>query len=187
MRSRIRIRIRVKAVLWIHDILIRIRILGSVTLIYESGFADPDPDLALFVRSWQDANFFKQFFCLLLFEGTFIYLPSKVKCQKISLLFGDGRIRFREAQKHTDPTYLDQDPQHCWKVVSAPSALKWEEGSGADPQRWILLSLKAQHISVSISHTLVPVPTVLYIHISSGCTALYRNVQTFWLPLFKSD
>ncbi len=36
---------------------------------------DPDPDPALFVTDLQDANkklFFSKFFCLLLFEGTFI-------------------------------------------------------------------------------------------------------------------
>ncbi len=64
------------AVLWIRDILIWIRVRGSLPLTYgsESGSGDPAPDPALFVSDLQDANlkiFFSNFFGLLRFEGTF--------------------------------------------------------------------------------------------------------------------
>jgi hypothetical protein len=62
--------------LWIRDILVRIRIRGSGTSWYGSGSADPghfgtDPDTepALFVSGFQNVNKKKGVFCLLLFEG----------------------------------------------------------------------------------------------------------------------
>ncbi len=78
-RGRSFFRCRVKPVLWIRDILVRIRIRGSVPL----WPMNPDPDHAIFVFDLQDANkklfFFSTFFCLLLFEGTFtsLFLDKK--------------------------------------------------------------------------------------------------------------
>jgi hypothetical protein len=70
-----------------------------------------------FLNDLQDANkklIFKKFFCLLLFEGTFtsFFKDKKSKrSHKAVVLLGDRRIQ--EAQKHTDPTDPDSDPQHC--------------------------------------------------------------------------
>ncbi len=69
-----------KPVFRIRDIFLRIRmrirILGSVSLINGSGWdpdTDPAPDPALFDGDLKDAKkkFFSKFFCLFLFEGTF--------------------------------------------------------------------------------------------------------------------
>ncbi len=56
------------AVVWIRDILVRIRIRGSVQT-----EPDSDPDPAIFVSDLQDSNkkIFSTFFCLLLFEAIF--------------------------------------------------------------------------------------------------------------------
>ncbi len=61
-----------KTVLWIHDILVWIRIRGSVPL---KIVLDPNP--AIFILDLQDANenyFFAMFFCLSLFERAFTYI-----------------------------------------------------------------------------------------------------------------
>jgi hypothetical protein len=80
-----------KTGLRIHNILVwfRIRIHGTMPLTNGSGFLDSDPDPgphanpdphsnpdpAIFIIDLQEANkkliFFKKFFCILLFEGTF--------------------------------------------------------------------------------------------------------------------
>ncbi len=68
------------AVLRIRDILVRIRIRGSVTLTNGSGSW-------YFVIDLQDANkelFFANFFCLLLFRGAFSHHISKIKIIKNS-------------------------------------------------------------------------------------------------------
>jgi hypothetical protein len=65
----------------------------------------PDPDPALFVNGFQDANkkyVFSRLFCIFLFEGTF---TSVFKDKKWWI-----QIRIREAQKLTDPA--DLDPHH---------------------------------------------------------------------------
>jgi hypothetical protein len=81
---------------------------------------DADPDLAIFVIVLQDANkklnFLRQFFCLLLFEGTFTsFLKDK-------FLLGDRKIRIRiqEAPKRTGP-------QHCLR-----------SGSGSDQPVFVI-------------------------------------------------
>jgi hypothetical protein len=98
------------AVLRIRDMLVRIRIRGSVPLT-----KDPDPAIfvsdlsAIFVSDLQDGNK-KIIFCLLLFEVIFT-LFSKIKSHKevtkqwdptffLLFLIDDRRIRIREAQKH---------------------------------------------------------------------------------------
>ena len=68
----------------IHDILVWIRIRGSMPLTNGSGFGSG----SCYFRHWpsrcqQKTNFLTQFFCLLLFEGTFT-LFSKIKSQKES-------------------------------------------------------------------------------------------------------
>jgi hypothetical protein len=72
------------AMLRIHDILVWIRIRGSMPLTNGSGYGS---DPVIFVIDLQDANkkiiFYKYFFCLLLFEGTFT-LFSKIKSPKES-------------------------------------------------------------------------------------------------------
>jgi hypothetical protein len=59
------------AVLWIREILVRIRIRVTVPWLTD---LDPDQDPAIFVRGWEDVNkfFFKVFFAhyVLVFEGT---------------------------------------------------------------------------------------------------------------------
>ncbi len=73
-------------VLWIHEILVRIRIRRSIPLTNGAGL-DPeaDPDPAIFVNDLQDVNkkllFFSKYFCLLLFESTFHHF-SKTKSHK---------------------------------------------------------------------------------------------------------
>ncbi len=59
------------AVLRIHEILVRIRIRWSI---YLANRSDADPDPAIFVNNLLNVNkklLFFQFFCLLLFKGTF--------------------------------------------------------------------------------------------------------------------
>jgi hypothetical protein len=69
-----------QAVLWIPDILVRIRIRGSVTLTYGSR--------SCFFRHWllrcQHKSFFSKFLCLLPFEGTFtpVFKDKKSKRSK---------------------------------------------------------------------------------------------------------
>ncbi len=118
-------------VLRIHDILVRIRIRGTVPLIKRSG--------SCFFCHWssrhQQITSFSQFFCLLLFEGTFtsffkdknwqrshktVGLGIRVFCNYFCLMIeGSGSvplwriIRVQKAQKHADP-----DPQH-WLFHSA--------------------------------------------------------------------
>ncbi len=99
--------LHVPPVLWIRDILVRIRIR---TLLFCQQLTSQQKKL----------RFFFEVFCLLLFEGTF-KLVFKDKTSKNSrnqgffLLFwlfdGRIRIRIRKAQKRTDPP--DLDPQHC--------------------------------------------------------------------------
>jgi hypothetical protein len=57
-------------VLRIHEILVRIRMRGSIPLTNGSGSGPADPDPALFVSNLKEVNK-NIFFCLLLFEGTF--------------------------------------------------------------------------------------------------------------------
>jgi hypothetical protein len=68
-----------------------------------------------------------KFFCLLLFEGTFTSFFNDKKSKrsnetvriKVFLLFllDNRRIRIQEAQKHTDPTDLDSDPDpQLWQA-----------------------------------------------------------------------
>ncbi len=71
------------AVLRIHDILgwIRIRILGSMPLTNGSG--------SCYIRHWpsrcqQKTNFWTQFFCLLLFEATFISFFKDKKSKRVT-------------------------------------------------------------------------------------------------------
>ena len=95
----------------IHDILVWIRIRGSMPLANGSWswirILDPDP--AIFVIDLQDIskklNFLHNFFCLLLFEGTFTLFFKDKKSQKEShnsdsrffliFLHDDRRIRIR--------------------------------------------------------------------------------------------
>jgi hypothetical protein len=105
----------------IRDILIRIRIVGSVHWITDP---DPAPDPALFVNDFQDANKTKKIFlkfCLLHTVGstfTPVFKDNKsLKSHKtveikvfLYFLLVDGRtriryklLRIRDAQKFTDP------------------------------------------------------------------------------------
>jgi hypothetical protein len=83
----------IKAVLRIHDILgwIRIRILGSMPLTYESGFGSGfgtrilDPDPAIFVIDLQDASkklIFNTVFSAYYFLKLNLHHFSKIKSQK---------------------------------------------------------------------------------------------------------
>ncbi len=106
----------------IHEILVRIRIRGFISLTNGcgSGYADPDP--AIFVSDHQDVNMF--FFA---FEGIFtLFFKDKksyrshktVGINVFLIIFVDpyssfwllNPERIQEAQKHMDPT--DPDPQH---------------------------------------------------------------------------
>ncbi len=82
--------------------------------------------LLFFVIDLQDANekiiFFLSFLSLFLFEGIFTsFFKDKKSTRshkpvgiKVCLLFllDDRRTRIQEAQKHTDPTDPEPDPQH---------------------------------------------------------------------------
>jgi hypothetical protein len=80
---------------------------------------DADPGPPIFVSDLQEAkkNYLKKFFCLLLFEGTFtsFFKDKKSKRSHKTVLFlrDDRKIwsRIQEAQKHTDPTDADSDPE----------------------------------------------------------------------------
>jgi hypothetical protein len=75
-------------VLRIHDILVWIRIRGSMPLTNGSADPDVDPDPAIFVTDLQDANkkiIFTNKFYYRTFEGTFtvfISLHNKIKSKK---------------------------------------------------------------------------------------------------------
>ncbi len=104
---------------------------------------DPDPDPAIFVIDLPEMTtkklIFLKFFCLLLFEGRYMYIIFKDKKSKrshkavgikvfLTFLLGDRsiqiririhtfnwwiRIRIQEAQKHVDPDpNADPDLQH---------------------------------------------------------------------------
>ncbi len=71
-------------VLRIHEILVRIRIRGSIPLIKGSG-SESDPDPAIFVSDLQDVEkiIFKKFFCLLLLKvHLHLHIFSKIKSHK---------------------------------------------------------------------------------------------------------
>ncbi len=96
-------------VLRIHEILVWIRIRGSIPLINGSGCGSG----SCYFRQWPEKkNYLKNFFCLLLFEGTFKRFFTDKKSVKKSLncrnhcfshyffLLDDRRIQIREAQKN---------------------------------------------------------------------------------------
>ncbi len=113
------------AVLRNHDILVWIRIRGSMHLTNVSG--------SCYFHHWptrrhQKLNFFiKKVFCTILFK-VHLHNFSQIKSQKevtklveikvfLTILLNDRRIRIRiqEVQKHVDPVdpVSDPDPQHC--------------------------------------------------------------------------
>jgi hypothetical protein len=71
----------------IHDILVWIRIRGSMPLTNGSGSWILDPDPAIFVTDLQDANkkiiLVTNFFCRLLFEGTFTSFFKEKKSKRV--------------------------------------------------------------------------------------------------------
>ncbi len=93
--------------------------------------SDPDQDPSFFVSGWQGANkmqvFFQNFFCLLLFEGTFTSILKVKKSNrthkiveiKVSLTVFALWWKDRdpdpdpEARRHTDSMDQGPDPQ-CW-------------------------------------------------------------------------
>jgi hypothetical protein len=77
-----------KAMFWIHDILVRIQICGSVQLTDPD--SDPAPDPTFFVRGWQDANkkiMFFQSFLLITFTSVIIDKKSKRNQNIIEIRF----------------------------------------------------------------------------------------------------
>jgi hypothetical protein len=123
-------------VLWIHDILLRIRICGSVLLTFGFWFGSGS---CFFYSGWQDANpkkvlYFKVFW-LLLFKGTFTSV-FKAKKAKRSHKIMVPKSRFSSCfacwwknpdpytiltdpdleglKAYMDPKNPDPDPQHCF-------------------------------------------------------------------------
>ncbi len=98
------------------QILVRIRIRGSIPLALTKGSVDPDP--AIFVSDLQDIN--KKFFCLLLFEGVHLYHFSKI--HTLTNGSGSGRpkniwtLRIRIRNKGLEIKKLTQKFQKCTKL-----------------------------------------------------------------------
>ncbi len=105
-----------KPVLWISDILVRIR--GSVPLTDGSGSCFFRHRLT---RCQKTLSFFQSFWLITFWR--YIYISFNKKLSKeveikvfLTFLLVDERIRM--AQKHMDPTDPDPDPQHWFKLFS---------------------------------------------------------------------
>jgi hypothetical protein len=113
----------------VHEILVRIRIRGSMPLNNESGSCH-------FVIDLQDANkklIFCKSFSAHYFLKVHLHNLTKIKSQKeitkqvgikvfLTFSLADKRIRIREAQKQTDPT--DPDPQHWFLLLLLSLSIK---------------------------------------------------------------